>query len=134
VSPEQIGIVIRTWDRVGQEPGRLQDAVAAGLPGPGAEAQARWVVEAVGRLSSALDHPTALPPAAAAAMAERAPATTAEIALDCEALVAALRELAGDFGPEQEQAWDAALRLFEELIGPLCLDPFRTRHRLRSTP
>jgi hypothetical protein len=134
VSPEQIGIVSRTWDQAGREPGRLQDGVAAALPGPDANARARWLVDAVGRLSPALDHPTALPSAAAATIAARAPATTAELALDCEALVAALRDLTEDFGPEEERAWDAALRLFEELIGPLCLDPFRTRDPQRSTP
>jgi hypothetical protein len=133
VSPEQIGIVARTWDLAGQEPDRLQAAVADRLPGPGAGERARWLVTAVGGLSAALDRPTALAPAAAAAIARGAPVTTAELAVDCEALVGALRSLTADFGPEEEDAWDAAFRLFEELVGPLCLDPFGTRDK-RSTP
>ena len=133
MSPEQIGIVARTWDLAGQEPDRLQAAVADRLPGPGAGERARWLVTAVGGLSAALDQPTALAPAAAAAIARGAPVTTAELAVDCEALVGALRGLTADFGPEEEDAWDAAFRLFEELVGPLCLDPFGTRDK-RSTP
>jgi hypothetical protein len=133
VSPEQIGVVTRTWDRAGQEPDRLHAAVARRLPGPAAGERARWVVDAVGRLSSALDRPTALPPAAAAVIARRAPVTLAELAVDRDACLGALRSLTADFGPAEEEAWDAAFQLFQELVGPLCLDPFGTREK-RSTP
>ena len=133
MSPEQIGVVSRTWDAAGQEPDRLHAAVALRLPGPAAAERARWLVDAVGRLSSALDHPTALPPAAAKVIARRAPVTTAELAVDCDALVGALRSVTADFGPVEEEAWNAAFRLFEELVGPLCLDPFGTREK-RSIP
>jgi hypothetical protein len=125
--------VARTWHLAGQEPDRLHAAVAGRLPGPAAGERARWLVDAVGGLSAALDRPTALAPAAAAAIAGGAPVTTAELALDCEALIGALRSLTADFGPEEEEAWDAAFQLFEELVGPLCLDPFGTRDK-RSTP
>jgi hypothetical protein len=87
----------------------------------------------VGTFASALDRPAALPPAAAAAIGQRSPVTTAELAADCEALVGALRELTADFGLDEEDAWDAAFQLFQELVGPLCLDPFRTRTR-RNLP
>lgn len=133
VSPEQIGVVARTWAVAGQEPQRLHAAVAARLPGPAAGERAGWLVDALGGLSTALDRPTALAPAAAAAIARRSPVTTAELAVDCDALLGALRSLTADFGPEEEEAWDAAFRLFEELVGPLCLDPFGTRDK-RSTP
>jgi len=133
VSPEQIGVVARTWDRAGSQPDRLQAAVAGRLPGPGAGERARWVVDAVGRLSSALDRPTALPPAAAEVIARRGPVTLAELAVDRDACLAALRSLTAEFGPAEEDAWEAAFALFQELVGPLCLDPFGTRHK-RSTP
>jgi hypothetical protein len=133
VSPEQIGIVTRTWDRAGQQPDRLHAAVALRLPGPAAAERARWVVDAVSRLSSALDRPTALPPAAAAVIAQRAPVTLAELAVDRDACLEALRSLTADFGPAEEEAWDAAFQLLQELVSPLCLDPFGTREK-RSTP
>ena len=131
VSPEQIGVVARTWQSAGQEPERLHAAVAARLPGATAGERARWLVDAVGGLSAALDRPTALAPAAAAAIARRTPVTTAELAVDCDALIGALRSLTADFGPAEEDAWDAALQLFEELVGPLCLDPFGARDARR---
>jgi hypothetical protein len=133
MSPEQIGVVARTWGRAGQEPHRLQAAVADRLPGPAAADRARWVVDAVGRLSSSLDHPTALPPAAAAVIARRGPVTLAELAVDRDACLGALRSLTVDFGPVEEDAWEAAFSLFQELVTPLCLDPFGTREK-RSTP
>jgi hypothetical protein len=133
VSPEQIGVVARTWDLAGRQPERLHAAVAERLPGPGASARAGWVVDAVGRLSSALARPTALPPAAAAVIASRGPVTLAELAVDRDACLDALRSLTAGFGPTEEEAWEAAFQLFQELVGPLCLDPFGTRQQ-RSTP
>lgn len=133
MSPEQIDVVARTWDRAGQQPDRLHAAVAGGLPDPGAGERARWVVDAVGRLSSALDRPTALPPAAAEVIARRGPVTLAELAVDRDACLEALRHLTADFGPAEEDAWDAAFQLFQELVSPLCLDPFGTREK-RTTP
>ena len=133
MSPEQIGVVTRTWDQVGQQPERLHAAVAGRLPGPGAGERATWLVDAVGRLSSALDHPTALPPAAAEVIARRGPVTLAELAVDRDACLDALRTLTAHFGPAEEAAWEAAFALFQELVGPLCLDPFGTRE-MRSTP
>ena len=132
MSPEQIDVVASTWERAGQEPGRLRSAVADHLPGAGAAARARWVVDAVDRLSSALDRPTALPPAAAEVIARRGPVTLAELAVDRDACLGALRRLTV-FGPVEEDAWDAAFQLFQELVGPLCLDPFGTREK-RTTP
>jgi hypothetical protein len=132
VSPEQIDAVARTWEDAGRNPDRLHAAIVDRLPRhPGDESapgdRARWIVDAVSRLSGALDHPTALGPAAATVIARRAPVTLAELAVDRDAVLGALRTVAGGLGPPEEEAWDAAFRLFAEVVADLCLDPFGAR-------
>jgi hypothetical protein len=124
VSPEQIGAVARTWAVASREPDRLHAAIAAGLPSPARADRARWIVDAVSSVSGTLDRPTALGPAAADVIARRGAVTTAELAVDRDALVGALWAVAPDFGPVEEEAWNAAFQLFSEVVSSLCLDPF----------
>jgi hypothetical protein len=141
VSPEEIGAVAQTWAVAARDPDRLHNAIADRLPGaprnPAARAErARWIVDAVTRVSPALDHPTTLESATGAVIARRAAVTTAELAADRDALVGALRAVAEGFGPAEEQAWDAAFQLFSEVVAVLCLDPFGARRQpdRRSQP
>jgi hypothetical protein len=50
--------------------------------------------------------------------------TTGDLAVDRDALVRGLRAVTTDFGPDEEEAWDAAFQLFSEVVSSLCLDPF----------
>jgi hypothetical protein len=136
VSPEQIGTVARTWDAAGSHPDRLHAAIVARLPespgcGPPPVERSRWIVDAVSRLSGALDRPTALGPAAAEVIGRRGPVTLADLGADRDAVLGALRDVAGDFGPVEEEAWDAAFQLFSEVVTDLCLDPFGTHPQPR---
>jgi hypothetical protein len=132
VNPEQIGTVARSWDAAGRDRDRLHAAITVRLPacadeGPPQDERCRWIVDAVSRLSGALNRPTSLGPAAAEVISQRGPVTLADLGADRDAVLGALRDVAPGFGPAEEDAWDAAFQLFSELVTDLCLDPFGAR-------
>ncbi|HEX2577557.1 MAG TPA: class I SAM-dependent methyltransferase [Aquihabitans sp.] len=140
MSPEQVDIVKRTWQLANQEPDRLRAAIATRLPqhpeaGRQPDPRARWIADAVSRLSQVLDRPTTFGPAATAVIEARSPVTMADLAVDRDALVEALRGVLGGLADTEEQAWSAAFGIFSEIVAERCLDPFGAHdHTPAGTP
>ena len=129
MSPEQIEIVDRTWRRAARDRRMLCDALAGRLPGPPAERELRaaWICDAVSRLSPVIDRPTRFVESAGDLMARRGSVTMADLGVDQTALLGALDALIGPRTDGEQRAWALALKLFEEAVASMCLDPFACR-------
>jgi hypothetical protein len=124
---DEIDIVTSSWRRACSDPARLHAAIVDRLPGtlPFRVVRARWIVDAVTRLAPVLDRPATFVPLAGDLLAARMPLTVDELAVERDALFAAL----GDVGVpmsarDQRRAWEMAIGLFAEIVTSVCLEPF----------
>ena len=134
MNPEQIDIVVGTWRDACCHHDVLQRALRDRLPAPRPgstcdecdepTARARWIIEAVSRLSPVIDRPTRYNAAVGDLIARRGPVTMSELGADQAALLGALDELLGGLSDEERRSWELALKLFEETVAAACLDPF----------
>lgn len=126
MSPEQIDIVGATWQRAASDRRRLCEALAERLPGSGPERQERaaWIIDAVSLLSPVIGRPTRFVASAGDLMARRGAVTMSDLGVDQSALLGALDELLGARDEHEQRAWSLALKLFEEAVASMCLDPF----------
>ena len=126
MSPEQIDIVGATWQRAARDRVRLCTALAERLPGPEAEREERaaWIIDAVSLLSPVIDRPTRFVASAGDLIGRRGAVTMGELGVDQSALLGALDELLPDRTEADRRAWSLALKLFEEAVASMCLDPF----------
>lgn len=128
MNPEQVDIVVGTWRAAGDNPYRLRVAISDRLPGTPVERGRRisWIVDAVTGLTPIISRPSSFSDAAAELIRRRRPVSMDELGVDQAALLGALDEIVGPLTVDERRAWDLALKLFEETIASLCLDPFHT--------
>lgn len=126
MSPEQIDIVGATWQRAAGDRRRLCEALAERLPdsGPDRQERAAWIIDAVSLLSPVIGTPTRFVAAAGDLMARRGAVTMGDLGADQAALLGSLDELLGALDEHEQRAWALALKLFEETVASMCLDPF----------
>lgn len=126
MSPEQIDIVGATWQRATRDRERLGAALAERLPGSDTEREERaaWIIDAVSLLSPVIGRPTRFVESAGDLLRRRGSVTMGDLGVDQAALLAALDELLGARTETDRRAWSLALKLFEETVASMCLDPF----------
>jgi hypothetical protein len=131
MSPEQIDIVGATWQNAASDRRRLCEALADRLPGSERvrEERAAWIIDAVSLLSPVIDRPTRFVASAGDLMARRGAVTISDLGVDQAALLGALDELLGARDESEQRAWALALKLFEETVASMCLDPFASPRR-----
>ena len=126
MDPEQVDIVVDTWREAGNNPYRLRVAISDRLPGTPVERGRRisWIVDAVTSLTPIISRPSSFSDATGELIRRRRPVSMSELGVDQVALLGALDEIVGPLTVDERRAWDLALKLFEETIASLCLDPF----------
>lgn len=134
---DQIDIVVSSWRRARSDPDLLHAAIVDRLPGPSGfrDVRARWIVDAVNRLAPALGRPATFIPLASDLLAARIPLTLDELAVERNALFAALADVGEPMNKrDQRRAWEMAIGLFAEIVTSVCLDPFGPTDECGATP
>jgi hypothetical protein len=128
MSPEQIDLVVTTW-RDARRDSRVNSIIAESLPGTHDErtARAAWIVDTVTVLSAVLNQPGQFNELSERVLSRRVGVTIAELTVDREALLIAIRLQQPDDETARERidrAWSLAIQLFGEIVTAACLDPF----------
>jgi hypothetical protein len=126
MSPDDIAEVTNRWHVATSEPQLLHLAIAEGLNGSlrFRNRRADWIIEAVTRLSAALEHPGTFASTAADLLAQRPQVTIDELASEREALLAAVAALCGPLDSAALRSWTLAIGLFVEITAANGLHPF----------